>query len=97
MVVNDVSGKRSGETEALARRLQEEDERMSKKAKTGDDNLAKTTSAAEASSSAPKKWADAEEEDDKSPTSKRHRGLQSRRGEKREILVPGVMTQHSSA
>ena len=73
------------ENEALARKLQEEDERMSKKVKTSDDNVATTTSAAGAPSSSSKRWADAEDDADKSPNTKRHRGLQSRRGVKREL------------
>ena len=80
MVVNDVSGKRT-----LARKLQEEDERMSKNAKTGDDNGATTTSAAGASSSSSKRWAHAEEYDDRSSSTKRHSGLQSSRDEKRKL------------
>ena len=79
------------ENEALARKLQEEDERMTKKAKTGDDVQARCASAAAASSSSSsKRWADVEEEDDvndesKPPSAKRHRGLQNSRGEKREL------------
>ena len=78
------------ENETLARKLQEEDERMTKKAKTGDDVQARCASAAAASSSSSKRWADVEEEDDvndesKPPFAKRHRGLQNSRGEKREL------------
>ena len=79
------------ENEALARKLQEEeDERMTKKAKTGDDVPARCASAAAASSPSSKRWADVEEEDDvnnesKAPFAKRHRGLQNSRGEKREL------------
>ena len=49
---------------SLARKLQEEDERMTKKAKTGDDDPARCASAAAAASSSSKRWADVEEEDD---------------------------------
>ena len=52
------------ENEALARKLQEEDERMTKKAKTGDDFPARYASAAAAAASSSKRWADVEEEDD---------------------------------
>ena len=55
------------ENEALATKLQEEDERMTKKAKTGDDVPVRCASAAAASSSSSsssKRWADVEEEDD---------------------------------
>ena len=78
------------ENEALVRKLQEEDERMTKKAKTGDDVQARCASAAAASSSSSssKRWTDVEEEDDvndesKPPFAKHHRGFQNSRGEKR--------------
>ena len=80
------------ENEALARKPQDEDERMTKEAKRDDDVGARFTSAAAAasSSSSSKRWADVDEEDDVNDESqrlcaKRHRGLQSSRGEKREL------------
>ena len=78
------------EHEALARKLQEEDERMTKEAKTGDDVPARCAAAAAAASSSSTRWADVEEEEDANdeserPHAKRHRGLQKSRGEKREL------------
>ena len=78
------------ENEALARKLQEEDERMTKKAMTGDDVPARCASAVAASSSSSKRRADVEEEDDvndesKPPFAKRHRGLQNSRCERRKL------------